>query len=335
LETATPKSENSAYPSQAKLVDRRTALVTGIRGQDGFYLAQKLLRSGLRVVGLSRGFNGHIRVDSKNIPVSSIDYGNQAETKKLLCALKPDFIFHLAAIASSGQKFSERDSHMKINVEWTRTVLNEIGEVGNGSQVFIQSLSSEIFSAHEAGIFDENSESNPDNYYGESKAIARDLLRDARRNGLNAVAAILFSHESPRRSRLFFSRKVSMGVAEIARNPKLKLELKNLSGSRDWGHARDYTDALIRMALSSASEYIVASGKLRSVREFCEIAFKRVGLDYREFVVEFDGEPTKNQKRALVGNAFRLKHELKWKQETSFEDLIQEMVDYDVQLLGD
>lgn len=312
----------------------KVALITGIQGQDGRYLCRHLLRLGLRVTGASRTLDGYLNENHKPVPVRSIDYENTKETLNLLREVKPDYIFHLAAIASSQEKHVSQGEHHKINVTWTKIVLESMSEPWLAETKFVQALSSEIFAKSETGVFTEDSESNPNSFYGESKAKARTVLGVARDAGIAASSAILFSHESPLRPKHFLSRKVSLAAARTFTGMNGRLEVNNLSANRDWGHAKDYTEALTRLAFSEPNEYIIASGYLKSVRDFCEIAFQHVGRDYRSFVTEVEKRNNVCQEQGLVGDSSRIRTELGWQPSADFKSLVTEMVDFDVSLLS-
>lgn len=328
------KPGKGAFESQGQSDQGGLALVTGITGQDGTHLVSDLTSRGIRVVGLSRGFQGYLKSNSVAVPVIALDYSEHEALKALLDYLKPDFIFHLASNSSSNHKETNSDEHWLINVDVVITILDWIRRRTNGSTRFVQALSSEIFRGSAATPQSEGDSSSPTNPYGRSKARARDLLAQARSEGLHASGAILYNHESTLRPPTFVSRKITSGAARIALGLSEFLELRNLTDQRDWGHSADYTRAMILMALNEIpAEYVVSSGQLSSVRSICEVSFAYLGLDMGKVRV---GTQSKDefQVNNLHGNPTKVMHELGWTRNYSFEQMIEEMTEFDLKILA-
>jgi GDPmannose 4,6-dehydratase len=199
---------------------------------------------------------------------------------------------------------------------------------------FLQASSSEVFGNSPVFPQDEDSPRRPRNHYGISKVVADNLVTLARdRDGLFAVSAFLFNHESPRRPPYFVTRKITLAAAEIAKGKRSILELANLDAARDWGYAGDYVEAM-RLSLSSATpdDYVVATGRLHTVREVCEIAFSLIDLDYRHYVREVT-DFSRYEPGRLVGNSSRIRTRLGWEPTTDLHGLIRMMLHADLDTL--
>lgn len=328
------KPGEGAFEGRGQSGHGGVALVTGVTGQDGTHLVSDLISMGIRVVGLSRSFQGYIESNRVSVPVVALDYSEPGALAAFLDHLKPDFIFHLASNASSSHKETNSDEHWLVNVDVVSTFLDWIKRRTNGSTRFVQALSSEIFRGSSATPQSEGDSSSPTNPYGESKARARDLLADARSAGLHASGAILYNHESTLRPPNFVSRRITAGAARIALGLSEFLELRNLTDQRDWGHAADYTRAMVLMALHEIpAEYVVSSGQLSSVRRLCEVSFAYLGLDIGRVRVG-NKDRDEFQVNNLHGNPAKIMQELGWMRDYSFEQMIEEMTEFDLRLLG-
>lgn len=315
----------------------RKALITGVNGQDGSYLAEFLLAKGYRVVGTTPDLRvdqeriSHIRA---RIEIIEADLLSQDFLETMLREHKPDEVYNLAARASS-------------NDLWTNPVLT--GEL-NGLSVtrllaailkedsrirFVQASSSEIFGDTEEAPQNELSALRPRNTYGIAKAYghwATGLYREYQ--GVFACSAILYNHESPRRGLEFVTRKIAHAAAKISLGQGQQLRLGRLDACRDWGFAGDYVSAMWLMLQQAVpGDYVVATGETHSVGEFCQLAFAHVGLDYRDFVVEDSGNRRPVEKAQLVGNPAKAHRVLHWKPSLSFSDLVRMMVDAELEMI--
>lgn len=268
-----------------------------------------------------------------SVPVVTLDYGNLKELKRLLIKTNPTVLFHLASIADSGSTHLHPTAHKIINLDFVRNVFELISSGDVPSFLFIQASTSEIFSGHIRGVFSEQSESRPRNHYGESKALAREVIQQAHHSGINAKSAILFSHESPIRPTNFLSRKVTQHVAHVAQGGAERLVIRDFESRRDWGHADDYARAIAMMQQGEAPEYVISSGQSHSVRDLCRVAFGTVNLDYEKYVVGLETMPSEAIKTDLVGDSKLIKSELGWFSKFSFDEMISQMVRYDLALL--
>lgn len=294
------------------------ALITGVCGQDGWYLSELLLSKGYEVVGTRRG--GH--EPSRNPPGVNVVFGDVSDAacvRYLVERHQPDEIYNLAAITHVGDSFSAIATSFNVNAVGAANCLQ------SGVKVY-QAGTSEMFGAT-LPPQSEASPMQPRSPYGAAKLAAHWLTKNYRDRGAFACEGILFNHESPRRGGGFVTQKVARGVADIVRGKAKDLVLGNLDACRDWGHARDYVRAMhLIMQQPKPDCYVVATGEMRSVRELCQVAFDYVGLDWRFYVKTSEEHFRPLEVEKLCGDASRIKA-LGWKPEVSFEALIREMVD--------
>jgi GDPmannose 4,6-dehydratase len=317
------------------------ALITGINGQDGSYLAELLLRRGYQVVGTRRSFpgtaNDQTEKDSfpQGVEVVKCDLGGDTDVDELLRRFCPDEIYNLAARASSTDLWTDPVSTGEVNALAVVRLLDSIHRVRPHIR-FVQASSSEVFGNTTEVPQTESTPFRPRNPYGVAKAFGHwmtSVYREQR--GLFACSCILYNHESPRRGREFVTRKISHGVAMIKLGLATELRLGNLDARRDWGFAGDYVRALwLSLQQAVPEDYIVATGETHSVRDFCEVAFSHVGLRYETHVV-LDGENFRDPESVvLVGNPAKAKRILKWAPSVTFEDLVRMLVDADLRSLA-
>ena len=313
-----------------------TALITGITGQDGSYLAEFLLGKGYRVVGVVRRSSttpyeriAHL-VD--RVELVSADLLDQHSLVDAVEASAPDEIYNLAA-----QSF--------VQTSWTQPVLTgEFTGLGVTRMLealrkaaprarFYQASSSEMFGKVVASPQREDTPFYPRSPYGVAKVYGHWITVNYRESyGLYAVSGILFNHESPRRGLEFVTRKVTDGVARIKLGLAKELRLGNLEARRDWGFAGDYVDAMWRMLQQdTAEDYVIGTGRTHSVRELCDVAFAAAGLDYREFVVQDERFFRPAEVDLLVADSTKARERLGWVPPVSFEELIRMMVDADLE----
>jgi GDPmannose 4,6-dehydratase len=315
----------------------KTALITGIGGQDGSYLAELLLAHGYRVVGIMRGQKAenifHIRERIEIVENASLD---ETSIEKIVCTYEPDEIYNLAARASSKQLWSDPIATAELNGVAALALLEVVHRVNRGIRV-LQASSSEIFGNAVITPQNESTPIQPRNPYGVAKAFAQwttSIYREQR--GVFACSCILYNHESPRRGMEFVTRKISHGAAMIKLGLAGDLRLGNLDSRRDWGFAGDYVRAMwLMLQQPTPEDYIVATGEAHSVREFCEIAFSHVGLSYEDYVVQGREELRGPESVLLLGDATKAKRILGWAPSVSFEQLVKMLVDADLKLLAE
>jgi GDPmannose 4,6-dehydratase len=311
------------------------ALITGVSGQDGSYLAEFLLAKGYEVHGMVRRSSeerferiAHLR---SRIAIHHGDLLDQYSISSLLAKIEPQEVYNLAA-----QSF--------VPASWTQPVLTgEFTALGVTKVLeairhtapkvrFYQASSSEMFGRVRETPQSEETPFYPRSPYGVAKAYGHFITVNYRESfGLFAVSGILFNHESPRRGLEFVTRKVSDGVARIRHRLADKLHLGNLDAQRDWGFAGDYVDAMWRMMQRpEAQDYVVATGETHTVRELCEIAFARADLDWKAHVVVDQEFMRPAEVDLLIGDPSKARKELGWEPRINFRQLVEMMVDADI-----
>lgn len=325
----------------------KRALITGITGQDGSYLAELLLAKGYEVHGIKRrssSFNtarvDHLLSDrherDARLFLHFADLTDSTSLVKLLYRLAPDEIYHLGAQSHVRVSFDIPEYTGDVTALGTTRLLDAIRETGIPAR-FYNAASSEMFGQSGEVPQSELTPLRPRSPYGCAKLYSYWMTVNARDGyGMFAVNGILFNHESPRRGEIFVSRKISRAVARIRAGLQDKLYLGNLEAERDWGYAPEYVEGIWRMLQEAEpADYVLATGETHSVREFAERAFAQVGLDWRKHV-EVDPEyyrPTEID--CLVGDASKAHERLGWSARTKFRDLVKIMVDADRQMLRD
>lgn len=308
------------------------ALITGISGQDGAYLAKFLLGKGYDVFGLKRRLStpNLWRLDVLGITdkVTLID-GDMVDMSSLHGALdksQPDEIYNLAAQSFVPTSFESPISTFDVNAKGVLNLLESIRLSGRNIK-FYQASTSEMFGLVNVESQDESTPFHPRSPYGVSKVAAHYATINYREAyGMHACCGILFNHESPLRGEEFVTRKVTEAVKRIKQGKQDKLLLGNLDAKRDWGHAEDYVKAMWLMLQNAPDEYVIATGKTYSVREFVSRSFDTVGLDYHDYVIKDERYMRPSDVPLLCGNPQKAIDKLGWKPEYSFESLIAEMV---------
>jgi len=315
----------------------KRALVTGVTGQDGAYLARLLLDKGYRVYGLAarRGSDALWRLRELDIEAGvTLLTGDVTDVSSLLRALEqaePAEVYNLAAQSFVDKSWDLPSVTVQVSGMAVTNVLEAIRCTDPGIR-FYQATSSEVFGKVQAPVQDETTPFHPRSPYGVAKAFAHWLTVNYREShGMHASSGILFNHESPLRGLDFVTRKISVAVARIKHGRQQKLQLGNLEAKRDWGFAGDYVDAMWRMLQQDAAgDYVVATGRNASVRDFCRIAFAHAGLDYEKHVEVDPALYRRAEIDAVLGSAVRAKEKLGWAPQTSLEQLIAMMVDADL-----
>jgi len=309
-------------------------LVTGSTGQDGSYLCRSLIAEGAVVFGMVGPEQESNATFARTEGVHYVD-GDLRDAPSLRRALeqaRPDEVYNLAAVTFVPSSWRDPGAIFDVNSLGVARLLAAIHDCGAPIR-FCQASSAEIFGSSSSGQpRDEETPLRPDNPYGVSKAHAHRLVAHAREaHGLPACSAILFNHESPLRPAHFVTRKITLAVARIARGLDRELVLGNLDAARDWGYAPEYMDALrLMLRAREPRDYVVATGRAASVRDFANLAFAHVGLDWREYVRTDDSLQRSQDCSVRIGNASRIGSELGWKARTSLEELVAIMVDADL-----
>lgn len=312
----------------------RSAIITGSGGQDGSYLADALVASGLDVHALVLPQESTSQLPDA-VSVHRGDVCDVEATRALLLDLAPDEIYNLAAVSSVAHSWQWPDLSALVNGSAAVALLESAYRVQEktGRRVgFAQASSAEMFGQPAGSPQTESTPVHPVNPYGAAKAYAHLMVDVYRTRGLHATSLILYNHESPRRPRTFVARKISAGVADIASGRAERLELGNLGARRDWGWAPDYVAAMrLAVEAQTARDYVVATGEAHSVGDFVRRAFERVGISDWESRVHTDPALVRPADATeLVGDATRARHELGWAPTVTFDELVGRMVDADL-----
>ena len=310
--------------------EARRAVVTGVLGQDGWYLAKKLLVLGYTVIGTSHRQDaaGELDLGAARIPVVRLALSDAGAIDELMKSVRPDEFYNLSARASSAQLFDDPLATTDINGVAVARILESIRKHSPTTR-FCQASSSEIFAGSSESPQDEATPIRPRNAYGAAKAFADHLVTSYRsEHGLFAVSAILFPHESPRRSPHFLVRKVTQGAALAEAGRLDRLVLGNLDAVRDWGYAPDYVDAMQRMLQQAEPrDRVLATGEAHTVRDVCAAAFNVVGLDWQQHVEVDSRFQRALEPVARIGNAARARRELGWQPSIDFDHMVARLVD--------
>ncbi len=309
------------------MTDRRVALVTGVCGQDGRYLAERLLGDGTIVHGLVRPGSPA----PEGVVAHEGDLTDTSGVRRLLLDIAPDEIYNLAAVTSVARSWDQPDLVAAVNGTAAVALLDSayrLQESAGRPVRFVQASSAEIFGSPAHSPQDESTAIAPVNPYGVAKAYAHLMAGVYRTRGLPVSSLVLYNHESPRRPERFVTRKITAGVAAIAAGRSERLVLGNLDARRDWGWAPDYVDAMVRAARAEApDDFVVATGAGRTVREFVDAAFAAVGIPAWERYVDVDPALFRPVDAVdLVGNAARAERVLGWRPSVTFEELVRRMV---------
>ena len=331
-----PKGDTGERQPRPAGKSRKTAVITGVTGQDGSYLAELLLAKGYEVIGVVRRTShdsyeriGHLLDRLHVVPADLLD---QHSLTTVIRDAQPDEVYNLAA-----QSF--------VPTSWTQPVLTgeftalgvtrllEAIRLAHPEARFYQASSSEMFGKATETPQRETTPFYPRSPYGVAKVYGHWITVNYRESyGLHAVSGILFNHESPRRGLEFVSRKVTDAVARIKRGKATELRLGNLEARRDWGFAGDYVDAMWRMLQrDEPRDYVIGSGETHSVRELCEVAFGHVGLDWQKYVKLDPRFVRPAEVDILLADAGQARRDLGWAPQVSFERLVKMMVDADLE----
>jgi GDPmannose 4,6-dehydratase len=340
----------AAGPNDGESQLTKRALITGITGQDGSYLAEHLLAEGYEVWGLVRGqANPRVRRVREILGDVRLVRGDLLDQGSLISAVErvqPDEVYNLAAISYVPMSWQQAELTGEVTGLGVLRVLEAIRvcsgisasrSPGRGQIRFYQASSSEMFGKVRESPQTEQTPFHPRSPYGVAKAYGHHLTQNYRESyGMFAVSGILFNHESPRRGAEFVTRKVTLGVAKIKLGYEKQLRLGNLGASRDWGFAGDYVRAMhLMLGRDEPTDYVVGTGVTHSVGELVELAFDVVGLDWRDHVVTDAAFIRPAEVDQLCANPAKAASELGWQTEIGFEELVAMMVEADQKLLSE
>ncbi|PZR56343.1 MAG: GDP-mannose 4,6-dehydratase [Candidatus Meridianibacter frigidus] len=318
----------------------KTALITGITGQDGSYLAEFLLEKGYRVVGMTRrsstDVHGRIEQIIERIEIVSADLLDQSSMTNMIALVKPDEVYNLAAQSFVPTSWSQPVLTGEFTALGVTRILEAI-RAANPKIRFYQASSSEMFGKVQQTPQNETTRFYPRSPYGVAKVYGHWITVNYRESyDMFACSGILFNHESERRSKEFVTRKITDGVARIKLGLADELRLGNLDAKRDWGYAGDYVEAMwLMLRQSEPDDYVIATGRTHSVRDFARAAFEAAGLGSHEPYVKMDPRFMRPAEvDVLVGDASKAKRVLGWQPKVSFEELVQRMVEADIARLA-
>lgn len=300
------------------------AVIVGSNGQDGQLLDERLQSLGYEVIGLKKG---------------SIDITNPEEVTKFTTDVQPQEIYFLAAHHHSSEDEQLDDGELfrkSINIHTTAAV-NFLDSIANHSPItrFFYASSCLVFSPAENEMQTEDTALRPESAYAITKVFGMMTCWHYRKKGVFASIGILYNHESPLRSRRFVSRKIAAAAARIAQDGSGSLGLGDLEAKVDWGYAHDYVEAIhLILQTDQPKDYVIASGQAHTVREFADIAFKHVGLDYRNHL-SVESQTIYRTNLTRIGDSTRLREETGWKPTISFEELVRRMVDAEIKVRSD
>jgi len=320
---------------------KKVALITGITGQDGSYLAELLLSKGYEVHGIVRRVAledethrlWRIRRILKDINLHAGSLESYASLFNIILRIKPSEVYHLAAQSYVAYSFEDEFSTLNININGTHYLLSAVKEFADSKVKFYFAGSSEMFGKVKAIPQNENTIFNPRSAYGISKVTGYHLVKNYREAyKLHASNGILFNHESPRRGFEFVTRKISYTAAKIKKGSKEKLKLGNINAKRDWGHAKDYVEAMwLMLQKDNPEDYVIGTGKEHSVEDFAKKAFAHVGLNYKDHIVIDKNLIRPAEVDTLLADYTKAKKNLNWEPKISFDDLVITMVENDLE----
>ena len=336
-----PEKEKNSLMAGTTKFPGRTALITGITGQDGSYLAELLLGKGYRVYGLIRRhavpFFPNIHHILDKIILLDADMADSSSLLSAIKASEPDEIYHLAAQSYVGVSFTQPTYTGDITGLGVTRLLESVRTVLPSARIYNAS-SSELFGGCMTEPLTEETAPEPVSPYAVAKLYGHRMAQVYRSAyGMFVANGILFNHESPRRGPEFVTRKISLGVAKIALGMAEKIRLGNLDALRDWGYAPEYVEAMWRMLQTKeAGDYVIATRTKHSVREFLELAFRHVGVsDFSKFVQIDPALQRPSDVPSLIGDPSKARAELGWKPAMQFEDLVRCIVEADLKLVSE
>ena len=319
------------------------AFITGITGQDGYYLSKLLLEKNYEVHGVIRrssNFNTN-RIDpliskyskDNQLQLYYSDLLDSSSLNNLISIIEPDEVYNLAAQSHVAVSFKNPIYTIQSGNLGTISILEALRNLDKEVK-FYQASSSEMFGGKEKKSLDEDSVFEPKSPYAASKVFSYNISKIYRESyGMFCSNGILFNHESPHRGETFVTRKITRAVGRISVGIQEKLSLGNISAERDWGFAGDYVEAMWKILNhSKPDDFVISTGESHSVEEFLKLAFEHVNLDYEKFVVISEKYMRPNEVNYLLGNSKKAKKELGWEPKTKFQDLVKMMVDHDLEV---
>jgi len=314
---------------------KKKALIVGVYGQDGSYLAELLINKKYFVYGIVNKVKKKISNTNRNLKIINISINNYAQISNLIRKIKPHEIYHLGSKSFINYDFDSEFFNLNPSINGTNFILAAIKEFSPNSKFYF-AASSEIFGNPKKSPQNENTQFNPRSAYGISKLAGYHLTKNYREaHGLFACSGILYNHESPRRGDFFVTKKIAKAAARIKKGLDKKIYLGNINAKRDWGYSKDYVKYMWKsLQLKKPEDFVLGTGKLHSVKDFLKIAFERVGLNYQKYLVIDKKYYRKENKINLVADNSFVKKKLKFKVSKSFKEIVHEMVDFELEKLN-
>ena len=319
----------------------KTALITGVSGQDGSYLAELLLKKDYIVYGVERRCSTKNRVNTGHIQDKirwlNADLSDQNSLFRAITKSNPDEVYNLAAQSFVGESWNTPEQTGDINALGTLRILEAIREF-NPKIRFYQASTSEMFGKVKETPQKESTQFHPRSPYGVAKLYGHWITKNYRESyGMFACSGILFNHESERRGVEFVTRKITDGVARIKLGLSDHITLGNLDAKRDWGHAEDYVEAMwLMLQQEHPKDYVISTGKTHSIESFLKIAFERIGIkDWKSYIKQDPRFMRPAEVDLLRGDSSKAEKDLGWKTKIDFETLVHRMVDSDLKILGE
>lgn len=317
------------------------AIVTGIGGQDGYYMAGLLLGKGYEVLGLTSDLERAQReleaFSGQALKLAGFDYGRSGEFKKLVEDYQPNLVFNFAAKATGQGMFDEPNVINKLNGGFVVEILEALRQSRRREKIaFCQASSSEMYGNVAETPQTEETPFKPKSPYGAAKLYGHNMVRIYRSvYGVRSCSAIFYNHESVRRSTQFVTKKIANAAARIKLSKADSVTLGSLDAKRDWGYAPEYVQAMFQMACSGdIDDYVVATGRLNSVRDLCKASFEHLGLDYLDFVQCKSGQARVAESVDLQGDPEKIRKKLGWAAKKSVKEIMVELVDHEIKNLA-
>lgn len=316
----------------------KTALIIGVNGQDGSYLAEWLVHKGYRVVGwMPEGAAvdlGNLKSVASQITLTQGSLLDQESVTKTIDEFKPDEVYNLAAPSFAAASWNSPLLVGEVAGLGVGRILEAIRLVHPGAR-FFQASSSELFGLPSVSPQNEQTPFRPRNPYGIAKLYGHWTTVVYREQyGLFAASGILYNHESPRRGLEFVTRKIINGAVKIKQGRQERLVLGNLDARRDWGYAPDYVEAMwMMLQADQPDDFVIGTGETHSVREFCDITFRHLGLDYRDYVVQDASLYRPAEEVQLVGDCSKIQEKLGWRPRVRFGEMLRLMIEAEIQML--
>jgi len=315
---------------------KKKALIVGAYGQDGSYLTELLIKKKYFVYGIvNKVKEKKSRISVKNLKILNISINNYTKISKLIKKIKPHEIYHLGSRSFINYDFDSEFFNLNPSINGTNFLLTAVKEFSPKSKFYF-AASSEIFGNPKKAPQNENTQFNPRSAYGISKLAGYHLTKNYREaHGLFACSGILYNHESPRRGDFFVTKKIAKAAARIKKGLDKKIYLGNVNAKRDWGYSKDYVKYMWKsLQLKKPQDFVLGTGKLNSVKDFLKIAFERVDLNYQKYLEIDKKYYRKENKINIVADNSFAKKKLNFKPSKTFEEIVHEMVDFELEKLN-